>query len=210
MPLILPKEGWFELEEKKSRFIGRCAPVTTEADAREFIAAIREIESGANHNVFAYSTTQDNIIRFNDDGEPSGTAGMPVLNVYDKAGVIDWVCVVTRYFGGTLLGAGGLVRAYTKAAKGAMDDAAPIVQAFSKIYRVICEYPQFDKIKYNFDKWGVEVLEVIYTEKCTLYVQVHDATAEPFLEGEFYKKEILWEGQTKGAADARSLLTVLI
>ena len=121
MPLILPKEGHFEYEEKRSRFIGRCAPASSEAQARQFIENIRSLEKGANHNVLAYSVTEGNIVRFNDDGEPSGTAGMPVLNVYERAGIIDWVCVVTRYFGGTLLGAGGLVRAYTKAAKGAMD-----------------------------------------------------------------------------------------
>jgi len=193
MPLILPKEGIFELEEKRSRFIGRCAPVTMEAEARQYIESIRAIEKGANHNVFAYSVTEGNIIRFNDDGEPSGTAGMPVLNVLDKAGITNWVCVVTRYFGGTLLGAGGLVRAYTKAAKGAMDDAGPEMQVFYKQYRVTCEYSQFDKVKYNFDKWGVEILEVEYTERCTVYVQVRDELAVPFLDGAFYEREEIIE-----------------
>ena len=189
MPLILPKEGRFELEEKRSRFIGRCAPVETEAEAKQYIETIRAIERGANHNVYAYSIAETNVIRFNDDGEPGGTAGMPVLNVLDKAGVINWVCVVTRYFGGTLLGAGGLVRAYTKAAKGAMEDAGPTPQVFYKHYRVTCEYSQFDRVKYNFDKWGVEVLDVEYTDICTVYVRVRDELAAPFLEGEFYERE---------------------
>jgi len=206
MPLILPKEGHFELEEKRSRFIGRCAQVITEAEAKQFIEAIRITERGANHNVFAYSVTQGNIIRFNDDGEPGGTAGMPVLNVLDKAGVINWVCVVTRYFGGTLLGAGGLVRAYTKAAKGAMDDAGPIEQTFSKLYRIICEYAQFDNVKYNFDKWGHEILDIQYTEKCTLYIQVKDELAQPFLEGTFYTRDELWAGQLVSAGEARVIL----
>ncbi|MCL2528348.1 MAG: YigZ family protein [Defluviitaleaceae bacterium] len=206
MPLILPKEGLFELEEKRSRFIGRCAPVGTEADARQFIESIRAIEKGANHNVFAYSVTEGNIIRFNDDGEPGGTAGMPVLNVLDKAGVINWVCVVTRYFGGTLLGAGGLVRAYTKAAKGAMDDAGPIKQVFSKLYRVVCEYPQFDNVKYNFDKWELGIVDIEYTDKCTLYVQVKDELAGPFLEGTFYKREEIWAGQVVGDAEALAII----
>jgi len=206
MALILPQEGIFEYEEKRSRFIGRAAPVTTEAQARQFIESIRKIENGANHNVFAYSVVEGNIIRFNDDGEPSGTAGMPVLNVYDKAGVINWVCVVTRYFGGTLLGAGGLVRAYTKAAKGAMEAAGAREQVFSKLYRVTCDYARFDKVKYDFDKWEVEVLEVVYTDTITIYVQVIDEKAAPFIEGTAYKRELIWEGQSMSAKEARDLL----
>ena len=188
MPLILPNQGRYELEEKRSRFIGLCAPAATEAEARSFIGAVRAAERGANHNVFAYSVTEGNIIRFNDDGEPGGTAGMPVLNVFQKAGVIDFVCVVTRYFGGTLLGAGGLVRAYTKAAKGAMEAAGPVPQVFSKLYKVTCEYARFDRVKYNFEKWGVEILDVHYTDICTVYVRVLDQLAGPFLEGAFYEK----------------------
>ena len=191
MPLILPNTGHYELEEKRSRFIGLCAPVKTEAEARHVIANVREAHKGANHNVFAYSVTEGNIIRFNDDGEPGGTAGMPVLNVFEKAGVIDYVCVVTRYFGGTLLGAGGLVRAYTKAAKGAMEAAGPEELVTYKKYRVTCEYARFDKVKYSFDKWGVEVLDIRYTEICTLYVRVRDELAVLFLEGGFYELELL-------------------
>ena len=193
MPLILPQQGRYEYEEKRSRFIGLCAPVSTEAEAREVIAQVRAAEKGANHNVFAYSVREGNIIRFNDDGEPSGTAGMPVLNVFQKAGIVDFVCVVTRYFGGTLLGAGGLVRAYTKAAKGAMEAAGPEAEVFFKLYRVTCDYAQFDRVKYNFDKWEVEILDVQYTEKCTIYVKVLDQLAEPFLDGAFYQREEIEE-----------------
>jgi len=193
MPIIIPNQGYAELEEKRSRFIGRCMAVQTEAEARQFIDSIRGLEKGANHNVFAYSVREGNIIRFNDDGEPSGTAGMPVLNVFDKTGVVDFVCVVTRYFGGTLLGAGGLVRAYTKAAKGALDAAGPTPEVYFKLYNVVCEYAQFDKVKYNFDKWGVEIIDVGYTEKCNLYVKVLDELAAPFLEGEFYEREEIVE-----------------
>ena len=191
MPLILATEGHYEFEEKRSRFIGLCAPVKTETEARQVIANVREAHKGANHNVFAYSVTEGNIIRFNDDGEPGGTAGMPVLNVFEKTGVINYVCVVTRYFGGTLLGAGGLVRAYTKTAKGAMDAAGPTPPVFYKYYRVTCDYPRFDKVKYNFDKWGVEILDAQYTHICTLYVRIRDELAPPFLEGEFYVLELL-------------------
>jgi len=193
MPLILPNTGYYELEEKRSRFIGLCAPAKSEAEARQVIAEVREAHKSANHNVFAYSITEGNIIRFNDDGEPGGTAGMPVLNVFEKAGVINYVCVVTRYFGGTLLGAGGLVRAYTKAAKGAMEAAGATEQVFYKHYRVSCDYSQYDKVKYNFDKWGVEILDTKFTDICTIYVRVRDELAPPFLEGGFYTIEFLRE-----------------
>ena len=172
MPLILPKTGYFEYEEKKSRFLGCCSFARTEQEARLFIENIKETRKDANHNVFAYSVTENNIVRFNDDGEPSGTAGMPVLNVYQKSGVINFVCVVTRYFGGTLLGAGGLVRAYTKAAKGAMDDACPEELLLSKVYRITCAYSNLDRIKYEYDKWEIEIIDWDYTDICTSVVRV--------------------------------------
>ena len=186
VPLILPKSGSFELEEKKSRFLGYCASVNTEEAARAVINEIRANHRSANHNVFAYSVTEGNIIRMSDDGEPSGTAGMPVLNVFQKAGIIDYVCVVTRYFGGTLLGAGGLVRAYTKAAKGAMDNAEPEELIISTVYKIKCHYSQFDKVKYNFDKQGITILDVSYTDCCTLTVSVTEKQEQDFREGMGY------------------------
>jgi len=186
MPLILPKAGYFEYEEKRSKFLGFCTAISTEQEARSLISEIRNTHTRANHNVFAYATLKDNITRFSDDGEPSGTAGMPILNVFQKSGVINYVCVVTRYFGGTLLGAGGLVRAYTKAAKGAMDEASPTELIIATLYQVICVYSHFDKLKYNFDKWGIEILEIIYTDICTLMVRVTETQEMVFRSGDFY------------------------
>ena len=174
MPLILPKPGYHELEEKKSKFLSRCAPVQTEQEAKIFIAETRALHKTASHNVFAYSVTENNIIRFNDDGEPGGTAGMPVLNVYQKTGIINFVCVVTRYFGGTLLGAGGLVRAYTKSAKGALDDAGPEELVISKLYRLTCAYPNLDRIKYEFAKGDIEILDWEYTDICSTVVRIRE------------------------------------
>ena len=191
MPLILPKTGIYELEEKRSKFLGRCGPVQSKDEALAFIEETRSVHRGANHNVFAYSIRESNIIRFSDDGEPGGTAGMPVLNVFQKAGIINFVCVVTRYFGGTLLGAGGLVRAYTKAAKGAMEAAGPEELVISKLYKVTCAYPQLDKLKYNFEKWGIEVLEWAYTDQVDATVRVREEQAGDFLEAGFYKIEDL-------------------
>ncbi|MBO4353463.1 MAG: YigZ family protein, partial [Clostridia bacterium] len=111
-----------EIVEKKSVFIGYAAPVSSEAEAREFVASIKKKHADARHNVSAYIVS-GGIMHSSDDGEPSGTAGVPVLEVIKKSGVINTVVVVTRYFGGILLGAGGLVRAYSAAAKAAIDAA---------------------------------------------------------------------------------------
>ena len=186
MPLILPKTGHFEYEEKRSKFLGFCTAISTEKEARNIITEIRNSHTRANHNVFAYATVNDNIIRFSDDGEPNGTAGMPILNVFQKSGIIDYVCVVTRYFGGTLLGAGGLVRAYTKTAKGAMDDAGPTELIISTLYQITCVYSNFDKLKYNFDKWGIEIVDIVYTDICTLTVRVTNSQETLFHSGDFY------------------------
>ncbi len=106
--------------ERRSEFIGNVAPVTDEKQALAFIADIKSKYSDAKHNVWAYILRDNNISRFSDDGEPHGTAGLPVLDVLRKSGITDAAVVVTRYFGGILLGAGGLIRAYTKAASDAV------------------------------------------------------------------------------------------
>ena len=190
-PLILPKAGTFEFEEKCSRFLSYCAPIQTEDDAWRVIAKTRVVHSKASHNVYVYSLSENNRIRFSDDGEPHGTAGMPILNVFQKTGVIDFICIVTRYFGGTLLGSGRLVRAYTKAAKGAMDAAAPTQRITTTTYRVTFPYSNHDTVKYNFGKWGIEILEELYTEQCTLIVNVKEAHAQLFLQGMGYSIEII-------------------
>ena len=105
-----------EFTEKKSRFIGRIWPVETEEAALEKIQSMKKQHYDATHNCWAY-IIKDGAVRFSDDGEPGGTAGMPMLQVLQREGLFNVVCVVTRYFGGILLGAGGLVRAYTKGAK---------------------------------------------------------------------------------------------
>ena len=173
MPLILPKPGNFELEEKRSKFLGYCAPINSEDEARKILSGIRAANPRANHNVFAYAV--GTLTRMSDDGEPHGTAGMPVLNVFDKTGIISYICVVTRYFGGTLLGAGGLVRAYSKTAKGAMEDAQPQELINYTQFKITCAYPFFDKLKYNLDKQEIEILNIEYTTCCEIFVNVKEA-----------------------------------
>ena len=111
-----------EFVEKRSRFISHLLPVESEEDARAFIAQIKKQYYDARHNCWCY-LIGENVVRYSDDGEPQGTAGQPMLNVFEREGVVDVLCIVTRYFGGILLGAGGLCRAYTKAAKDALDAA---------------------------------------------------------------------------------------
>jgi len=180
MPLVLQNSAEFELEVKRSRFIALAAPITSEDEARNILETVRAHHKTANHNVYAYSV--GSITRASDDGEPSGTAGLPVLNVFQKAGVTDFVCVVTRYFGGTLLGAGGLVRAYSKSAKGAMDEAQPSEFIASNVYTVTCPYPSFDKLKHSFGKIGIEILETAFTHEVELTVRVMEPQSVDFFE----------------------------
>ena len=116
-------DGVAEFVEKRSRFIGHVRYTTTEAEALAFIDEISQKHKAATHNVYAYSIRENNIMRYSDNGEPQGTAGLPVLDVFRKSEIFDFCCVVTRYFGGTLLGTGGLVRAYSHGAKIGLDAA---------------------------------------------------------------------------------------
>ena len=184
---ILPKEGYFEYEEKRSKFLACCTPVKTEEEAKAIINKIRKAHPKANHNVFAYELRTGGITRMSDDGEPTGTAALPILHLFQKTGVVDYVCVVTRYFGGTMLGSGGLVRAYGKAAKGAMEAAAPEEEILFKIYRLTCHYNQFDKLKYNFDKWEIEIQNVEYTDHCLITAKVTEHQESVFQSGDFYR-----------------------
>ena len=140
--------------EKRSAFIGYISPVTTNDDAVEFINSIKAQHRKAKHNVYAYILRNDNISRYSDDGEPQGTAGMPVLEVLKKRRLTDICVVVTRYFGGILLGGGGLVRAYSHAASLACDAADIMHMCLCHKVRITTDYGMYGKISYllpNFD-----------------------------------------------------------
>ena len=143
---ILLSGGEGEIVEKKSRFIGYIAPVETEDEAIAFINEIRTKHRDATHNVYAYVLREGFKERFSDDGEPHGTAGMPVLDSIRKAGLTDTAVVVTRYFGGILLGTGGLVRAYTSAASGAIKEAGIAEVGDFDIIEVKCNYSDYQKV----------------------------------------------------------------
>lgn len=165
--LIPAKEGTSEYIEKKSRFLGLIVPVTSEAEARAQLDAVKKREYDARHNCWAYilHTGQK---RYSDDGEPQGTAGQPILNVLEREGVQDVLCVVTRYFGGILLGAGGLCRAYTKAAKDALDDAGISELRPWSVLRLDCPYALFERMKLELEKRGGTVISSEYGAQIAL------------------------------------------
>ena len=135
-----------EFVEKRSRFIGHLLPVKTEEQAREFIGQMKTKDYEARHNCWCY-LIGENIVRYSDDGEPQGTAGQPMLNVFQRENVTDVVCVVTRYFGGVLLGAGGLTRAYSKSARDALCAAGVSEMGLWAAVSVPCSYGLFERVK---------------------------------------------------------------
>lgn len=162
----IKNEGRDELEEKKSIFIGHAARVFNEEEARDFINSIRSTHKDARHNVYAYVIGENlGIQRYSDDGEPQGTGGVPVLETIKKNGITDTVVVVTRYFGGILLGAGGLVRAYGKAASMAIKNGGIVEKVKGRPVSISVEYDIFGKLQYEFEqkKWFIDDIE--YTDR---------------------------------------------
>lgn len=136
--------GEAEFIEKKSRFIGRVWRTDTEAEALNCIRKTREKYRDATHNVYAYIIRDNNLTRYSDDGEPSGTSGMPTLNVFAGENIQNVCCIVTRYFGGTLLGTGGLARAYSKTAKMALETAGIAQMAQWSVFEISCAYSFYE------------------------------------------------------------------
>ncbi len=153
-----------EFIERRSRFIGHIAPVTTDEEAVAFVNAIREQHREATHNVYAYVLRQDQLTRFSDDGEPQGTAGKPVLEVVLREGLVDVAVVVTRYFGGILLGAGGLVRAYAQGAKTAIDAARVLNMQPAALVELDMGYDFYGKATYILPQYEVQVTDSRFEE----------------------------------------------
>ena len=158
------------LTEKKSKFISHVKPVDTEEAALEFLNKIRSEHPSATHNVYAYVIDENNISRYSDDGEPGGTAGMPVLDTIKNSGLVDVIVVVTRYFGGTLLGTGGLVRAYSASAKQGLDDAGIITKIMCDIISVKTEYDLVGKLQYHFAAKEYIITDTVYENDVTFFV----------------------------------------
>ncbi|MCL2522650.1 MAG: YigZ family protein [Erysipelotrichales bacterium] len=189
MPLILSKTGEFLLEEKRSKFLAFCVPVFTEEEALQILNKIRFEHGTASHNCYAYQIN-GGTIRFSDDGEPQGTAGLPILNVFQKQGIVNFICIITRYYGGIQLGAGGLVRAYTKATIGAIEAAGSEELIIRKEFIVKCNYNNLDKIKYQFAKNNVKILNTVFSNDCELKVSVEENYIENFINNDLYSVEV--------------------
>ncbi len=178
--ITLEKEASASFIEKKSEFIGYACPCKTEQEALDFIAKIRKKHADAKHNVYAYQIKENNIARFTDDGEPQGTAGMPVLDIIKKTGFTDACIVVTRYFGGILLGTGGLVRAYSHAAKLAAEAARVITYERFITCEIICDYTDYDKIRASYQGVGLMVDGVDFAADVTQRLAVRAPEYDDF------------------------------
>ncbi len=165
-----------ELIEKKSKFIGYCSPVKTEDEAIAFINSIKEKNKEASHNVYAYNIRQDNKQRYSDAGEPQGTAGLPILETIKKEQITDICVVVTRYFGGTLLGTGGLVRAYSGTASLAIKKSRIITMRLCDIIILECEYSFYDKVNIELLKKEAKIInsEFLNNVKITFAIKKKD------------------------------------
>lgn len=177
--ITLGKPAETSFTERKSLFIGNAAPVKTEEEAMEFIAKIRGKYGDATHNCYAYMLSNGSA-RYSDDGEPQGTAGVPILSVIQKGGFTDAVIVVTRYFGGILLGAGGLVRAYSASARDAVAAAEIVTYAHFVEFSVKCSYSDYQKLIPLIEAFSVKEDSSEFTDSVTLRLAAKDADFSSF------------------------------
>ena len=173
--------GQDEFVEKKSRFIGRVWPVETELEALEKIQEMKKQHYDATHNCWAY-VIKDGPMRFSDDGEPGGTAGNPMMQVLQRENLYNVVCVVTRYFGGILLGAGGLVRAYTKGAKIAIDAAGKSMKRVWSVLYVPCPYSYYERMKLEIEAFEGVLRDTQFGAEVELEILIAQPKAQAFLD----------------------------
>ena len=175
-------EAQDEFVERKSRFIGCIRPVSTEAEALAFLEERRKLHREAAHNVFAFALRDGLTRRCSDDGEPQGTGGVPALDVLQKEGLTDVCVVVTRYFGGILLGAGGLVRAYSHGARLAVQAARVLDMRPCTVLELSCEYELYGKVAYLLPQFAATTLESDFGASVRLRLMMADETVPGFLE----------------------------
>ncbi len=171
-------EGQGQYEEKKSIFYGFIKPIEEEGEALEFIEKIRREMPNMRHVCYAYVNRAGNVVRFSDDHEPQGTAGMPILEVIRREGLTGVVIAVARYFGGILLGAGGLTRAYGKAAKLALDAVGKATFVLYKEIKITSDYSAFQKISYDLSKMSLEPYDLSYEAEVSAKVLVSESELE--------------------------------
>ena len=159
-----------EICEKKSRFICTLQPVKNQEEATAFIEEMRSKYWDATHNVYAYNLLDGNIKRYSDDGEPSGTSGIPSLNVLEGEGLLNVCAVITRYFGGTLLGTGGLVRAYSGAVKEAIANSLVVTKCLCSVLKIRCSYSLLGKVENIIKNKNIAVKDIQYADDVSVYV----------------------------------------
>lgn len=173
------KDGVAEFEERKSRFIGYAAPASTEEEALDFIEKIRKKHYDATHNCTAYIIGEDMLIqRFNDDGEPSGTAGLPMLEYLKMNEITNTVLVVTRYFGGVKLGAGGLIRAYAKGARVGVEAAQVVDMSLYHLVKISYDYTAHGAIENYLQSNNYHIVDQMFTDKVDVEVLLKDEKME--------------------------------
>lgn len=174
-------ETVFELTERRSKFIATLKHIENEEEATEFLDKLRNKYWDAKHNVYAYVLNENNIKRYSDDGEPHGTAGKPVLDVIDGAELKNVIVVVTRYFGGILLGTGGLVRAYSASASGAINSANIKTMTDCREIEIECDYNQFDVLNNLLSSISGGVLNSEFSNKVISNIYISETEADSFL-----------------------------
>jgi len=167
--ITVMEEGSAEFVEKKSRFIGSCRPVQSEEQALDFINEMRKKYWDANHNVYAYVLREGGVQRFSDDGEPQGTAGIPVIETMKKSGITDAVLVATRYFGGILLGGGGLIRAYSHTATIGLQAAKKTAMRECLLLTAQCDYSLYGRVQGIIPECAGTIDDTQFLEMVTLH-----------------------------------------
>ena len=173
--------GEYVFTDRKSEFIGYALPIKTEAEAIDFIAAIKKKYPDARHWVYAYVLRENSTMRFTDDREPQGTAGMPVLDSMRKRNITDTVVVVVRYFGGILLGTGGLVHAYTEAAAGALNAAGIITYDLYSSYELAVGYSDYQRLSQIFEDKSFLVSDTEYSDSVRISGSLPSEKREEFI-----------------------------
>lgn len=166
--------GEARFEEKKSVFIGYCEHVTSEEEALAFVKKIKEKHRDATHNCYGYTMKSGILCRYSDDGEPQGTAGKPILDVLQRSGVDDVCVVVTRYFGGTLLGTGGLVHAYSLGAKMAIEEAGVVQFENYVVFEAECSYSDYQKISFELERLNAIIDGTDFSDNVRICFAVKD------------------------------------
>ncbi len=189
--LSIKKQIVAEITEKKSRFIANIIPVESREQAENEINKIRKVYHDARHHCMAYRVLEGETLieRSSDDGEPSGTAGAPMLNILQKNELCNIVVIVTRYFGGILLGTGGLVRAYSDATMKAIDTAEKVVKVLGIQMQVTISYPEYEKFKYYCQKNEINIENVVYEENVVCNISLEEDAKERLLK-DFETKHI--------------------